>query len=174
MADPKLSGFIAAMMRDDIRPTLRSPEGLDLAHYIAQILERLQNPAVRHQLAQIAWDGSQKLPVRLFGTIADNLAAKRSIERLCVPIAAWMHFVRLQAARGEQMIDPLAARLLAIGRSCRNDAATDIPTFMTLDTVFPASLAADWRFIAALRGAYAEPLPALKTGARDPVLSAQP
>ncbi|MGC8520219.1 MAG: hypothetical protein ACP5P4_17140, partial [Steroidobacteraceae bacterium] len=39
--------------------------------YIHATLERLRNPSVRHQLAQIAWDGSQKLPVRLLASAAE-------------------------------------------------------------------------------------------------------
>jgi len=42
---------------------------------IDAILKRFRNPAIRHALAQIAWDGSQKLPFRL-------LAALMNVEEL--------------------------------------------------------------------------------------------
>ena len=94
MQDERLASFVATLMREDVKPTLRAPRGLDLSAYIEAILRRFRNPAIRHALAQIAWDGSQKLPVRFMGTIADNLEAGRRIDRLCVPVAAWMHFAR--------------------------------------------------------------------------------
>ena len=154
MEDMDLAAFIATMMERDILPTLKAPRGLDLALYIQAILKRFHNPAIRHALAQIAWDGSQKLPFRLLGTLQDNLQAGRPIDRLCVPIAAWMHFVRRKAADGEQVVDPLARRLYDIGRSCQNRAAADLPMFLGLDTVFAPSLAGNEIFSSALTRAY--------------------
>src|SRR5712671_3340980 len=140
MEDVDLAAFIATMMMRDILPTLKAPRGLDLSVYIQAILKRFRNPAIRHALSQIAWDGSQKLPFRLLGTIADNLEAGRPIERLCVPVAGWMHFVRRQAARGERVTDPLSERLFEIGGACENRAWHDVPAFLGLHTVFPGSL----------------------------------
>jgi fructuronate reductase len=127
---------------------------LDLAAYIEAILKRFRNPGLRHALAQIAWDGSQKLPFRIFGTIADNLAAQRPIDRLCIPVAAWMHFVRRAALDGKRVTDPLARELFEIGAACRNNASADLPRFFTLGSVFPHSLTSNPRFKAELALAY--------------------
>jgi fructuronate reductase len=156
MADPALGGFVATLMRDDIRPSLTAPRGLDLQQYIAAVLGRFRNPALHHALAQIAWDGSQKLPFRLFGTITDALTAARRIDRLCVPVAAWMHFIRRKALAGEPVTDPLAPSLLDIGHACQNRASTDVPAFLTLESVFPEGLVTDARFLSALSHAYDE------------------
>lgn len=75
------------------------------------MLERFRNPAIRHLLSQIAWDGSQKLPYRLLDTTAAAIRAGRPVDRLAVPVAAWMHFVARRAAAGEAITDPLAAPL---------------------------------------------------------------
>jgi len=154
MEDSDLAAFVGTMMKRDILPTLKAPRGLDLNAYIQAILKRFRNPAIRHALAQIAWDGSQKLPFRLLGTLQDNLEAGRPIDSLCVPIAAWMHFVRRKAASGEQVVDPLAKRLFEIGRACQNRAASDLPLFLALDTVFPRELAGGEIFLGALARAY--------------------
>lgn len=154
MNDPALAGFVRTLMEQDIRPTLNAPRGLDLQQYIDTILQRFRNPAIRHLLAQIAWDGSQKLPFRLFGTINDNLAAGRRIERLCMPIAAWLHFIRRKASNGERAADPLAEKLHNIGAACDGDATHDVRLFLSLDTVFPAALAANPAFLTALESAY--------------------
>ena len=156
MRDEKLASFVTTLMREDVRPTLRAPRGLDLSGYIDAILRRFRNPEVRHALAQIAWDGSQKLPFRLMGTIADNLEAGRRIDRLCVPVAAWMHFVRRQAARGERVTDPLSAQLFEIGLGCQNRAMVDLERFFALHTVFPANLVQAAPFTHALAQAYDE------------------
>ena len=154
MQDERLASFVTTLMREDVRPTLRAPRGLDLSAYIEAILRRFRNPEIRHALAQIAWDGSQKLPFRLLGTIMDNLDAGRRIDRLCVPVAAWMQFVRRQAARGERVTDPLSERLFEIGQACQNRAMRDLPLFFELHTVFPANLVQAAPFTHALAQAY--------------------
>ncbi|MDH5832917.1 mannitol dehydrogenase family protein [Luteimonas sp. M1R5S59] len=167
MGDPTLAGFVERMMRADITPTLALPEGLDADAYIDAILERFRNPAIVHRLSQIAWDGSQKVPVRLLGTIADALAADRPVDRLCLPVAGWLRFVVRQAQAGEALVDPMAEALEGLGRDATGDTDRDIADFLSLDAVF-APLASDPRFVDALQRAYA----ALGEGDRAAVASA--
>ncbi|MDE1147831.1 MAG: mannitol dehydrogenase family protein [Azospirillaceae bacterium] len=154
MATPALAGFVERLMLRDVLPTVTPPAGYDLARYAGQILERFRNPAIRHLLSQIAWDGSQKLPYRLFGVIADSLAEGRDITRPCLVVAAWMHFVRHRAADGTGLTDPLAARLLDIG-GLADGGARDVERFLALDAVFAGPLGHDARFRTALADAYA-------------------
>lgn len=154
MRELALAGFVERLMREDIAPILDAPRGFDPGAYIDAILERFRNPHIRHRLSQIAWDGSQKLPVRLFGTIADALAAGRPIDRLCLPVAAWMQFVRRQARNGVALVDPLDQALSDIGCATTGDAQTDVAAFLALDAVF-APLSGDAHFVEALYEAYA-------------------
>ena len=154
ISNPDLAAFIRKMMTEDILPTLKAPRGLDLNAYIDAILKRFRNPVIKHALSQIAWDGSQKLPFRILGTIADNLAAQRPVDRLCISIAAWMQFVRRAALEGRRVTDPLARELFEIGAACANNAATDLPRFLALSSVFPQSVATNPRFKSALARAY--------------------
>jgi fructuronate reductase len=124
--------------------------------YIESILRRFRNPALRYQLVQIAGDSSQKLPFRLLGTVRDAIDARRPLDRLCLPIAAWFHFIRRKALAGERAVDPLADELFAIGTACTGEAAHDVRAFLTLDRVFPASLAGHAGFVQALSAAYAQ------------------
>lgn len=156
MRDAALARFVATLMREDIRPTVVAPHGLDLEQYISAVLDRFRNPALRHALAQIAWDGSQKLPFRLFPTIAEALLAARPVQRLCIPVAAWMQFIRRKAVANEPVTDPLAPQLLDIGRACQNRAVTDVAAFLKLGSVFPQALADDPRFVSAVGHAYDE------------------
>ncbi|MFT4249078.1 MAG: mannitol dehydrogenase family protein [Pseudomonas sp.] len=153
MRHPPLARFVATLMREDIAPSLAPMQGFDPQAYIDAILERFGNPAIGHRLAQIAWDGSQKLPVRLLPVIAEALAAGRRIDRLCLPVAAWIRFVRRQVRERVALVDPLAETLGAIARAATGDAQHDVASFIALDTVF-AALSDDARFVAALRDAY--------------------
>jgi len=152
--DPKLGPFVERLMREDVAPTLRAVRGLDIPDYIGALLRRLRNPAVSHRLAQIAADGSLKLPYRFLEPIADLLAAGRPVVRLCVPIAGWMRFVRSVAQRGETLNDPIAKRLIETGKACSGRAVTDVPLFLGLGEVFPRALAVEPRVIAAVSAAY--------------------
>jgi fructuronate reductase len=148
MADPWLADFVEAMVRDEIVPTLRAPAGLDLAEYATQILARFRNPAIGHLLSQIAWDGSQKLPYRLLDTIAEARAAGRPIARLALAVAAWMRFVQ---RAGRDIVDPLAHRFADLPDG--NEALLD--RLLALRQVFPAQLASDSAFRAAVRAGLA-------------------
>lgn len=149
MADPALAGFIERLMRRDVAPSLDGPE-LDVPGYVADILTRFRNPAIVHRLSQIAWDGSQKLRFRLLETTGEALTAGRPVDRLAVGVAAWMAFVRRQAP---DIVDPLAAQLTTVARAA-DGSAGDVGLFLALDSVFPASLAADSRFRDAVVRAY--------------------
>lgn len=154
MADTELAAFVRDMMVEDIAPTLRAPRGLDLPAYIASLQKRFANAAIRHELAQIAWDGSKKLPFRILGTVHDALATGAPVDRLCVPLAAWMRFVRCRTLDGIALVDPLAPRLAEVVATTSGNPAADVGRFLELDEVFPPDLAADGRFRAALQRAY--------------------
>jgi fructuronate reductase len=156
MRDPHLASFVRNLMVEDIAPSVVAPRGLDVSDYIEAVLRRFRNPALRHLLSQIAWDGSQKLPFRIFGTVLDAIEARRPLARLCMPIAAWFHFVRRKALRGERAVDPLAEELFEVGAACTGHAPHDVRAFLALDRVFSAPLAANAGFVTALTNAYAE------------------
>jgi fructuronate reductase len=151
MAQPTLRAFVERLMIEDIEPTLT---GEDLVAYRRSILRRFENPAMEHHLAQIAWDGSQKLPIRLLGTLADAIRAHRPLTRLALPIAAWMHFIRAKAATSTPIVDPLGDQLAARGRRTTGDSRHDLPMFFDLPGVFPTILTDDAGFVKALGGAY--------------------
>jgi fructuronate reductase len=149
VGDPALEGFVRRLIDEDIIPSLQ-PSPLDLPRYAAEILARFRNPAVGHKLAQIAWDGSQKLPYRLLDTVADALTAGRSVERLAVPVAAWILFVERQARARVPIVDPLAETLAQIGYG-----GDVVEGLLALRQIFPQPLADDPRFRAAVQSAAA-------------------
>ncbi|EGF92381.1 D-mannonate oxidoreductase [Asticcacaulis biprosthecium C19] len=153
MNDPELSGLVRDLMLKDVVPLLETPKGMDLPGYCEAILKRFRNPAIRHLLSQIAWDGSQKLPIRILSSLQEALARGNDISRLAVPLAAWMRFVRKKAATGEAMTDPLAGELIALGKGL-SDSRTDVAVFLALRAVFPENLAGNAVFVNAVEAAY--------------------
>jgi fructuronate reductase len=147
MSDPRLEAFITRLVHQDIRASLPAVEGLDTRAYAKAVLDRFRNPAIRHLLSQIAWDGSQKLPYRLLDTVRDALDAGRPVDRLAVPVAAWIAFLRRKTAASETITDPLAEALAA--------ASGDLDAMLALRHVFPERVAADPRFREAVAQALA-------------------
>lgn len=149
MSDPQLEGFVTRLVHQDIAASLAPVEGLDTAAYADAVMDRFRNPEIRHLLAQIAWDGSQKLPYRLLDTARAALDAGRSVERLAVPVAAWIAFLRRKAEAGETITDPMADTLAAAATS-----ANPVTAMLAIEPVFGARLAGDERFRGALREAF--------------------
>lgn len=159
MSDPALAGFVTRLVHQDIRASLPPVDGLDTETYANAVLDRFRNPAIRHLLSQIAWDGSQKLPYRLLDTTREALEAGRPVDRLAVPVAAWIAFIRRQAAAGEAITDPLADTLVA--------ASGDLDAMLALRQVFPERVATASRF----RDAVAKALAAFDAGKPESLLA---
>lgn len=137
-----LRTLIHAMMTREIAPTLAVPASFDLAGYRDALLDRYANPALKHRCAQIAMDGSQKMPPRILSTIAARLDAGQPIERLALAVAAWFAFLRGRADDGARyaISDPLAERLTqAAERADTPEHLVD--ALLAVSDVFPASLA---------------------------------
>lgn len=145
VADAAFSTFVKGLWRDEIIPALTPPPGVDLAAYANALHARYSNPAIRHRTWQIAMDGSQKLPQRILGTIAENRVAGREVPGLTLAVAAWMRYVSGRDERGGviEVKDPLAPRLAALWQ---DDPARTVTGFLALAEVFPATLRDDASF----------------------------
>ena len=154
MRDPQLAHYVGCLLREEVAPGLRASGALDIASYIEAALERFRNPSIRHQLAQIAWDGSKKLPVRLLPSIVEALSAGRPFARLALALAAWMRFIIGRARAGGELTDPYAQRLLALGRACTDVPERDVALFLGLGDTIPPTLAGEAAFRTAVVNAY--------------------
>jgi len=168
MRDPGLAGFAARVM-DDAVPTLAVPPGTDVAGYKRALLERFRNPALRHRTAQIATDGSQKLPQRVLDTMRDRLALGLPIDVHALVVAGWMRYVTGVDEHGQRLDvhDPAAPDLAAAVQATGPVADRLAPALLDMRPVFGA-LGQDPRVRTAVTAALAR-LYAL--GARRAVLA---
>jgi len=129
LALPGARGFAERLIAEQIAPSFTPPDGRSTVAYGQDVLDRFANPGIRHRCVQIAMDGSQKLPQRLFATIADLAAAGERIDLAALPLAAWIRFCAGRTDEGAALPldDPLAPvlreRLAAAGE--RPDARVD-------------------------------------------------
>jgi fructuronate reductase len=140
VTDPGLHDFVRTMMLEEICPTLRPTEQLDLPAYCDAILARFRNPEIVYRLGQIAWDGSQKVRFRLFATIEDNLVAGRRCGRLIYAVAAWLFFLRRCHDEKLAMTDPMRDELLQLAAKCTGDGSHDVALFLDQGSLFTGSL----------------------------------
>lgn len=93
---------------DEAAHHLTTP-GLDVAAYREALLERFENPRIRHSLGQIAGDGSTKLRMRAVPVLKAERSAGRSSEAAARMIAAWTVYVdgrdELSDSRAEQVLE---------------------------------------------------------------------
>jgi len=119
---------------------LSQPEA-ELAAYRAALLERFANPRMRHLLAQIAADGSQKLPIRILPVLRAERSAGRMPGGAVRVLAAWIRHLR---DAGAPVADPRADALAALAAGPLAEAVRRI-----LEDLDPA-LAADDELVAAV------------------------
>jgi fructuronate reductase len=118
IAVPELRTHIAALM-SEVATTLALPAAVDLNGYRDALMTRFANPALQHRTAQIAMDGSQKLPPRLFAPALARLAANERSPRIALGVAAWLRFLQGRADDGSPLAldDPQAEQLRATASS---------------------------------------------------------
>lgn len=126
--------------------TLDPVPGIEIDGYVEQLLERFASPAIAHRTAQIAMDGTQKLPQRIFSPATDALSMGDDIASFAYVTALWLTFV-LQA---ESLNDPRAAELRDAAALARQQGDRLQP-FLDLPGVFPAVLRDSGAWQAAVR-----------------------
>lgn len=109
VADPPLRSLAERLMRSEALSTVPPAPGMDLAAYADALLARFANPALRHRLAQIAMDGTQKIPQRWLDTARQRARRGEQSPAIAAAFDAWLW--HLEDARFVD--DPLAPALTA-------------------------------------------------------------
>jgi fructuronate reductase len=153
-AQPDFVTYMRQLMCNEVAPTLKLPAGAGVAAYQEALVARFSNPALPHRTQQIAMDGSQKLPQRLLGTVRDNLAAGRSIDRLALAVAGWMRYVSGvdEAGREIKVSDPLSGQFARIAAAHRGDPPALARGLLGVRAVFGDDLPANPQFTGRIVG----------------------
>ncbi|KEA09218.1 mannitol dehydrogenase family protein [Rhizobium rhizogenes] len=140
MAVPENVVLVRRHMQAAVR-TLDPVPGIDLTHYMDQLVERFANPAIAHRTQQIAMDGSQKLPQRLFQPAVDAISSGSDAAEFAFVTAVWIAYLK----QAETIDDPRAQEL----QKAVADAmlADETASFFAIAGLFPSELQAnrDWR-----------------------------
>tara|TARA_B100000378_G_scaffold41710_1_gene31142 strand:- start:24 stop:1376 length:1353 start_codon:yes stop_codon:yes gene_type:complete len=90
VADPALRELAERLMRAEAIPTIKPAKGQDLEAYADDLIARFADPALRHRLAQIAMDGSQKIPQRWLDTAIALSQRGAPFDAIRAAFEAWL------------------------------------------------------------------------------------
>lgn len=142
MADPKFKEATYQLMMTEQAPTL-SVEGVDLDKYAKQLIHRFENSALKHQTAQIAMDGSQKIPQRFLASLQTLQERNQPHPLLTLGLAGWMNYV---SQNSEALKDPLQSLLHKVVQST-TDGNERVLGFLKLTEIFPKELSSNQDFV---------------------------
>ncbi|MBL4768399.1 MAG: mannitol dehydrogenase family protein [Rhodobacteraceae bacterium] len=121
--------------------TLEPLPSVDFADYATSLIQRFSNPNIRHETYQIAMDGTEKLPQRIFQPAISALTLGQSLGPFAFATAAWMRYCLGHFDDGDpyDLRDPRQAR---IAEGLRNNSSPKgIAAFLfSLDALFPNEL----------------------------------
>jgi fructuronate reductase len=118
----------------------------EISAYRAALIERWSNPRIQHRLAQIAADGSLKLPVRILPVLRAERAAGRMPAGAVRAVAAWIGTLR---GGGAPVKDAAADTVVAAATGTPDEAVRGVLTLLDAD------LAGDDALLAATASALA-------------------
>ena len=111
----------------------------EIAEYRQALLDRFENPRIRHVLAQIAADGSQKIPVRIVPALRAELAAGRVPVGATRAVAAWVAHLR---GHGAPIKDTRAAEVAPFGAGTIEESVDKVLAFLGADLTADAGVRA--------------------------------
>ncbi|KAB0622430.1 mannitol dehydrogenase family protein [Castellaniella defragrans] len=148
MCDAHLAGFIERLM-DDAALTLTMPAGVDLEAYRRSLLARFRNGALNHLTAQIAMDGSQKLPQRILAPVRHRLARGLDVERHALVVAAWIRYLQGRSEHGATLAinDPMGDALTGAVAAAGPSVEGRVEAVLGFGQVFGQDLPRDAAFV---------------------------
>ncbi|WP_193142827.1 MULTISPECIES: mannitol dehydrogenase family protein [unclassified Meridianimarinicoccus] len=146
MADPCLEAIVRRHL-EEVSATLPALPDIDLPQYRADLIARFRNPNIAHETLQIASDGSEKMPQRIFAPAADAIAHNLSIQSGAFATAVWMWYCK-RGGKGmddRAINDPRADLLRAAAQGDTPDEI--LSAFERMPGLFPKELSESpaWR-----------------------------
>ena len=133
--DESLTGLLRQFMDMEAGPLLGKVEGIDLADYKNELIERFANPNVGDQLSRICSESSEKIPKFLIPTIREQLERGGPIKCGALIVASWCRYLELAGTEGYdyEIRDAIKELLL---EKARASATSDPLAFLKINPVF--------------------------------------
>ncbi|WP_165568273.1 mannitol dehydrogenase family protein [Providencia rettgeri] len=155
MQNPDFSQAVHKLMLHEQAPTLTMPSDTNLRKYAQDLLKRFSNRAIKHKTAQIAIDGSQKLPQRLLDSIMWHQQQGSDYTLLALGVAAWMKYVSGVNEQGNPVSiqDPLRNEFAEIYQKYGFSLET-VDNLLKIGAIFPPQLSRNHQVVKKIKAAY--------------------
>ena len=126
--------------------------GFDVAQYASDLVERFANTAIAHETYQIAMDGSQKMPQRIFEPALKAAQMDTDIEPFAFATAMWIRYCSGRHEDGETypLRDPLQTKIATALTNCETPTEI-IRAFERNLKMLPHQLMSNTRFATKLK-----------------------
>ncbi len=134
ISNPEIAKFLAVYLDNEVTPTLRNLEGVDLAKYKKTLVERFSNQYIKDQIERICSETSAKIPKFIMPTVQGQLKADGTITYAAFVLAAWAVYSLGINEKKETITikDALQESLFAKAKL----AQTNPVAFLTIEEVF--------------------------------------
>lgn len=116
ISDPYLKDIVTGLW-DEAAETLPKESRVSADAYQRDLLERFAQPAMKHELRQIASDGTLKMQVRILSTLQERQKRGRSVKFCTSAFASWLAFW----ISGKDAPDPKRLALMETVASSNNE-----------------------------------------------------
>lgn len=148
MRDRSMVSLVERHLRD-AAGTLAPLAGIDFSVYAKALIERFSNPAIAHETYQIAMDGTEKMPQRIFAPAVACLERGACARSYAFAVAAWMRYCLGVTDGGAPyaLRDPREAEILSCVANRRERPRELADALFVLADFFPSELisALSWR-----------------------------
>jgi fructuronate reductase len=124
IAEPRYEQFVIDI-QEQAASSFVVPKGESASDYSAAIRKRIANPVLGHRSQQIAMDGSQKLPHRVYKTINDLIEKGLPTNYLSLLLAIWVDYL----SKSDRINDPLKDKLIPLARTKDVAGIFSLPEF---------------------------------------------
>ena len=154
--DADMKTFLSTVMNNEIIPSVSCPAGFEIKPYGQDLIDRFCNSEIHHQTAQIAMDGSHKIPVRWVPVINYWLAQGIIPQGLLIGIAAWALCLGQVSESGKRFDfqDQIGDKLQQSWHSNAQNPKQQMLDLLSFKQIFSGQIARNDRFSSALIKVY--------------------
>lgn len=105
IAHPLINSYLRRVLEQDALPFVDAVPGFTPLEYLESILVRFSNPGVADTISRLCYDGTNRQPKFIVGSIRDNLSAGKAPNGLALSSALWCRYCLGRNDRGE-VIEP--------------------------------------------------------------------
>ena len=137
---PDLYQAVSNLVHRESFPAIQGCSEEYLQSYWQQTLTRFNNGKITHYLEQIAQDGSQKIPIRLFPLIEAQAKQQQSAHIACLVIAAWLVFIKQQLREGRALQDAYLMSIQHLLPTPQSTMQVFAKGMLTIEALFPKAI----------------------------------